>query len=1106
MQKSAFKINLQSFDSAFSGLLMIGTRLTHTKMFIGLLLCLSWMNIEANVLVATKEIRPDTYTDLTYSTCFSKQFDYIDTIDGTCKKCDPGMVRDLSVLDPMGDAIQCKCAPGYAAVENSCFGTTDGTCKRLTCTQCTGATPAAYADRSACTSCDLSTSTMDFSPAALECICSTPGHVLVETDNAGIKLAQKTCKACPTGQQAIVSDKIIAGSFYAADSTKCRSCPSPHMSMSALFVCTCDAGYEMTGHVQVGSQSCIASNIAAEFKNVETKSVVVHYDSQLSVASLTLTHYFVKAAAECKYYGGPQDSRACQILANLCVLQLYDTSAGACAAFQSIQADRGTVFINSIMGWNAAMPWLYYKDSTACQDKSYRQTASLKSQLLRYVVGAYTLNGTFAGYQSLNSFFAYCSRNAPYGRQGTGASTSNSWQLFGVTESGSYKCDLDALLNKQQLFYEMYLYDPSSESDSTAYMPVPVRVVNMTVDGYKTYENNATHPVNLCNDGDLLVRRFMLVDLVSGLTTSSANVPAVIRYASDVTVEVSLLDNYQISSPVLSIYYGISQPGSWPPVSQSINADGTLVTDLTSRTADVYFSGRYSQPMDSFQSTFNGWAIAVLVFCSLHAIYRYNLYLTRHDRLTAAGQVQVTQGLTLATLWDMATFAASSWVNFFFIVQTLVCWYFFAFFKLQGVPSILLPPQDDIYSSSSAYYIFTTNIIVMFVLQVFYCCLLIYRQCNIDIFFLDWEPPSGPKNDTRVSVWRTIFIANEWTEMCTSRVIDVRLNLIMLAFILIGCGQEYVAVQRPDVTDLTPGPTNIVLRFANTTWWWLCLSACQWGWKFFIWERFFAETREHLFIDLCTIAKVSILVLDEPYHGYYLHCRSPHQHADGTMVELIEMLHKEEAGLTVDRSLEGGPADVQSFRIFMSSEWRTAFSKIYQNLSRPSSISEMLNLGRKSRQFNGRGRGASGAMSPRADGGAGSVADKTLKAFRELTIFLQEFVENNFAKPGLRRTIREPTFTELVLDTAPVLNAAEQPCVFYPDRYGAYTKVMFLGREPELLLCNICVYSAFDMWTQNTMAAILITYAFDWVFCFVRQTYGTAVTSSKTLIDDRFLS
>jgi hypothetical protein len=36
----------------------------------------------------------------------------------------------------------------------------------------------------------------------------------------------------------------------------------------------------------------------------------------------------------------------------------------------------------------------------------------------------------------------------------------------------------------------------------------------------------------------------------------------------------------------------------------------------------------------------------------------------------------------------------------------------------------------------------------------------------------------------------------------------------------------------------------------------------------------------------------------------------PCRYADGTMSELVSMLHKEEAGLTVDRSLEGKPLNL----------------------------------------------------------------------------------------------------------------------------------------------------------------------------------------------------
>ena len=39
-------------------------------------------------------------------------------------------------------------------------------------------------------------------------------------------------------------------------------------------------------------------------------------------------------------------------------------------------------------------------------------------------------------------------------------------------------------------------------------------------------------------------------------------------------------------------------------------------------------------------------------------------------------------------------------------------------------------------------------------------------------------------------------------------------------------------------------------------------------------------------------------------------------------------------------------------------------------------------------------------------------SDKVLKAWKEMLVFLQEFVENNFGKAALRRVVREPTYYE----------------------------------------------------------------------------------------------
>lgn len=189
---------------------------------------------------------------------------------------------------------------------------------------------------------------------------------------------------------------------------------------------------------------------------------------------------------------------------------------------------------------------------------------------------------------------------------------------------------------------------------------------------------------------------------------------------------------------------------------------------------------------------------------------------------------------------------------------------------------------------------------MMFCFQLVYVCDMIWKQGTADIFFLDWEPVD-PKKGKSVSVWRSILVANEWVELMTVRRTSVEFSLFWIGFFLLGLNLEFNATQQPNVLDHSEGDINIILRFANTTWWWVVMVFSQWLYKTLIGERYLGEPPEQRFIDFCTVAKISVLVMEGKYHGYYLHCRSPHQFSDGSMGELVEMLHKEESGLTVDR-------------------------------------------------------------------------------------------------------------------------------------------------------------------------------------------------------------
>ena len=74
----------------------------------------------------------------------------------------------------------------------------------------------------------------------------------------------------------------------------------------------------------------------------------------------------------------------------------------------------------------------------------------------------------------------------------------------------------------------------------------------------------------LSDDSDQLVRRFVLYDIVSGLSSSSDGTPDVIRYATNISLEVSLSDSYRmIYSPVLTIAYGEVLPSTFPASSDT---------------------------------------------------------------------------------------------------------------------------------------------------------------------------------------------------------------------------------------------------------------------------------------------------------------------------------------------------------------------------------------------------------------------------------------------------------------------------------------------------------------------------------------------------------
>ena len=960
---------------------------------------------------------------------------------------------------------------------------TSGSCESFSCTSCLSSGNVSYSDQSQCVSCDSSTAGI----SGGECVCP---EVVVETDSAGNKLTSKQCADCPSGQAVIEVSQSVAGVYYRANPLQCQACPDAHMSMSLVGTsasCSCASLYSKVGQSLLGAQSCVKTSLAAAFIANEQAAAQVSFTSlSSSVTSSTFRHYFVRVATQCKYYGGSEeDSAACQVLGNLCVLQLYDASSIACSTFLSILSSdrRDANTVHGVQGWGVGMPWLHYSTgSTPCTDKSTTMKMSLDSQLLQFVVAKYAMNGTFLGYSDINTLLSYCPRAAPQSSRGGGTSSSTSWQIFGNSEYMHFKCDLSLLVENEQVFYDLFLLD----SNTNGLVPVSVRVTNLRNAMGEKPNSLQRGGSSLCSSNEVAVRRFFLYDVVSGLTDESFqrewsngfHPPVAVRYASDIILDIRIQegDPESIYDPVLTIRYKDMSTSGW--------TSGGSPKARTDTTLKV----RYSMDTAAFFSTLRGFFIAGLVVTGLLVLLRYNNWRVRCSRPMAAvvpgGQ---TAGITLKDIVDMSAVAAHSFVLVFFPFTVLVAMYWFTFFKIQDTVAVMLPLMENVFSTDSDYYAFVAVLQVLFFCQLGYVCHMTYRQATADIFFIDWEPAKSKtkRGEGGVSVWRTILVANEWNEMQSYRRTDIRFSLFFIVFFLLGLKLENNATQTPDLEDVSSGKLNIVLRFASTTWWWFVLSVAQLLWRFVLYDRYISEPIEQRYVDMCTLAKVSVLVLDEPYHGYYLHCRSPHQYADGTMSELVGMLRNEEVGLTVDRSLEGAPKNVQSFEVFFTGEWRNRYDKICAGITNNAQF-ELLSVWTK---------GAGGSAGSRRGGHpvsqtSSSGSEQMMKSWLELNGFLQSFIENSFNVPDLRRLHREPEYHEKLFKIPPDLRASGQPNVFYSDETYEYSSVLFLGRELDLLLLNVLSYSVFDLWFDNTAISALLCFLVDLLLCRVREDIG----------------
>jgi len=432
-------------------------------------------------------------------------------------------------------------------------------------------------------------------------------------------------------------------------------------------------------------------------------------------------------------------------------------------------------------------------------------------------------------------------------------------------------------------------------------------------------------------------------------------------------------------------------------------------------------------------------------------------------------------------LWDTLS-------SFLFWLLFAICCYWYLFFKGQKEVFVLVPSIDDAQP-------FVTLLVLVLVGRIISVLDILWKQTNVDMFFIDWEKPRGrlvtrggekPVN-TPVSVWRVLMCANEWNEVQNKRVISMEFTLFWLAFFLVGLELENSLTQSTPSTakpTCSQSGTNPILRFTVTTFFWLLISLIQSLYVYIIHHRYISDPLGQ-FVDLLSVSNISLFVLYDKYCGYYVHGRSVHPHSDTHMLELNTNLKKEEENLCSTRGLLPNSSQ-QVFEMHVTQQLRSHFESIYLFLIHESTVPKSND---------------SRSLLPSLSSQRGIPTEKLVKAYAAVNKFLSMFLDHSL--PDHPYQVREKAPSQKAFNIPPDLRQSSQSILF-----GAGLKdlagILFLGVEYDLLLFNILVYSVVDL-ASNTPISILVTFMVDKLLLIVRTWWGQKNLSTKTLVDSRFL-
>ncbi|KAK4468022.1 hypothetical protein MN116_008200 [Schistosoma mekongi] len=1073
------------------------------------------------ILVLIKPIRAYSINLISQQNCSVGSADsnaeYFNSANLVCVKCS----QNFTFQKQSEDGFSCVCQPGYKTIKNFGGG-------NVNCVKCADGETVSD-DGLFCIPCRAGS----YMPATKSCSTCPSDSISVYLDQSGTSLASQTCIMCSNNTMPINSTCLTCRTtikmLRASSLPESCTCPNSHVDG------VCFPG--ITPTTTSGSSSASSTSPVVPTGS-DTFTLILPAGETSSQTGISSKYFETQARSATAFCSTAYNNiTACQLLANLCTLQLNTLygigieSTSTCSEFQRLSSQR-TSISSDFTSWVVNMPWIYYspaKGSTILKDTTLKTIYSPNDNLQIYLA-AYEVNGKFIGYQdaSQGGQLQLC--------KDTSTRMKAAFQ-FATKYKQTCELNVDDLFDNEKyplIFYDPYIYYYDNTTQKSQLVPIPIRNTAV-IDKYGKFPNvittsdqnslnealalgNTASAVSIeasIQDKWELTRRIFMVDNFAGKTSSTSKLPQLVRYASNIEIKVISQDSVtdgQILPPVITIDYSNLY---------ATNDYGK------GKKAHITFSVTYSGSIAKQAAFDQALRIAVGSLSTLAACFSMIRTWIWSRR---AGVLRLDAMLII----KLILFSAGNIANAFLIVIYFVSIYFLIFYKVQSVYLISLPNSDDF---------ILIYIAIAFILKLIDLIHLIAVQCTMDIFLIDWEPPkfnhnitnisnNGNNNtasntelqsssrsqvlgrynitgdvtddlelrykrefksslpsttmnyqleDTGISVWRLIYVANEWNEIQTYRKTSYLITISSVLILMQVIGLENLAssdAKSNVVVNLYDyqSSQNRIFRIALVLSIFALSGIIQWFISVTLWERCFSD-KLRSFADLCSVTNISVFIFAQSNFGYYIHGHSPTGRSDVDLGGITQMLSIENEGIAPKRGITPDSHD-HTYRMALPSGLRQTFDRLYAPL-----LDLTMNIDKRTGKH----------TSPQAI---------TNEAYQNINRYLKRFISRD-DPDGLRyRIVRRKAFED-ILDGE--FDDTTFEGLFYIDDGNSFGDVLFYGNEWLLFTFDTVLFCLVDLLSQNLILSGFFVILIGSIFNLVRNDLGRRNTARKTLVDERFL-